>query len=113
MAGELRRAIGAVQGVAHAHGDGFPILDHAHHQFEVAADHLQEIVEIVRHAAGQVADGLHPLGPAKLILGILAFGDVAGGADDAVDLPLDVAHRNQDRLPNPDAAGQCYAVAGE
>ena len=30
-------------------------------QFEVGGDHLQQLVEIVRHAAGELADRLQPL----------------------------------------------------
>ena len=68
----------------------------------VAADHGQEIVEVVGDAAGEPADRLEPLGLAQLLLELLALADVAAdrlGSDrDAVledqparDLDLDPA----------------------
>ena len=40
-------------------------------QLKVAADDLQDVVEVVRHAAGQLADGLHLLRLAQLRLGLV------------------------------------------
>ena len=37
-------------------------------QFEVGGDHLQQLVEIVRHAAGELADRLQPLRGYQLTL---------------------------------------------
>ena len=37
-------------------------------QLQVAADHLQQVVEVMRNAAGQVADGLHLLAVAQHLL---------------------------------------------
>jgi len=48
----------------------------ARQQIEIAADHLQQIVEIMRHAAGQLTDGLHLLGLGELVLQRLLFGGV-------------------------------------
>ena len=44
-------------------------------QIEIAHDSHQQIVEIVRDAAGELADGLHLLGLAQLLLRLLAGGD--------------------------------------
>ena len=41
-------------------------------------DDGQEVVEVVRDAAGQLADGLHLLGLAQRFLALAAFGDVDG-----------------------------------
>ena len=43
-------------------------------QVDAADDHGEHIVEVVRDAAGQLADGFHLLDLAKLRLGRLAFG---------------------------------------
>src|SRR6185437_639081 len=49
---------------------------------DVGQDHHQDVVEIVRHAAGQLADRLHLLRLAQLLLTRLDLGDVA--ADEEV-----------------------------
>ena len=46
-------------------------------QFEIADDRGQQIVEIMRDAAGQLADRLHFLGLPQLLFHRLALGDVA------------------------------------
>src|SRR5262249_4409144 len=58
-----------------------PLLQH----LSIAADHHDHIVEVVRYAAGQLAQGLHLLRLRKLLLGapqsrlrLTALGDVAG-----------------------------------
>ena len=51
------------------------------HEVAVTEDHRQQVVEIVRHPARQLADRFHFLRLAKLILQVLAFGDVRPGAD--------------------------------
>ena len=45
-------------------------------QVEVAHDSHQQIVEVVRHAACELADGLHLLGLSQLLLCLLAGGDL-------------------------------------
>ena len=42
-------------------------------QIEIADDDAEQIVEIMRHAAGQIADGLHLLRLAQLFLGQSGF----------------------------------------
>ncbi len=54
----------------------------AHQQkIAIAHDGLQKIVEIMRHPAGQLTDGLHLLGLGELRLERLLF----GGVDDVED----------------------------
>ena len=45
-------------------------------QIEIAKNGHEEIVEIMRHATGQLADHLHLLRLAQLVLGILAMADL-------------------------------------
>ena len=47
-------------------------------QLQVAAHHLQQVVEVVRHAAGELADRLHLLRLAQPGLGDLALGQRRG-----------------------------------
>ena len=54
--------------------------DVAAKQLQIAADDLQDVVEVVRDAAGELADRLHLLRLAQLRLGLGAFGDRAGDA---------------------------------
>ena len=46
-------------------------------QIEIGDHRHQQIVEIVGHAAGDLADGLHLLRLAQLLLGALALFDLA------------------------------------
>ena len=64
-----------------------------HRKVEIGADDLQQVVEVVRHPAGQVADGFHLLGLAHHAFGAQAGGDVhhtdqeaAGGDGRLVDI---------------------------
>ena len=52
-------------------------------QLAVPQNHGQQIVEVVRHAAGQPSDGFHLLRLLILLLQRAAFGDVQGNADAA------------------------------
>ena len=61
-AGQLGAALDAVHGVLDALLDLGQAVGAARDQLQVAADDLQQVVEVVRHAAGQLADGLHFLG---------------------------------------------------
>ena len=47
----------------------------ARQQFDIAADHREVVVEVVRDAAGQPAHRLHLLRVAQCILGLLAPAD--------------------------------------
>ena len=62
------------------------------YQVERADDALQQVVEVVSDAAGELADGLHLLRLAQRLLGapqglggLLFVGDIAGGG---IDQPL-------------------------
>ena len=46
----------------------------------VAADDGEQVVEVVGHAAGQAADGLHLLRLAELLLQLAALGDIDSDA---------------------------------
>ncbi len=60
---------------------------------EPADDHRQQIVEVVRDAAGQLAERLHLLALPKLVLRRLEFGNVARFEQEVDDLALFAAHR--------------------
>jgi hypothetical protein len=96
-------------------------------QVDRAADHGEQIVEIMRHAAGQLADRLHLLRlserilrrfalagallhallqlvgqPAERILGIALGGDVGVGPEPADHLAGSIAHRLNARQEGPE-----------
>ena len=83
-----------------------PLADPRRHQFERAGDAGQQVVEVVRQAAGQLAHRLHLLRLAQLFFQLVALprdaraiGDVAGvveGTDDVAGL---VAQRSVGDLP--------------
>ena len=59
------------------------------HQVAVTHDDGEDVVEIMRHAAGKLADHLHFLRLDELRFKLFAFGDVNAGADEArLGLPL-------------------------
>ena len=62
-------------------------------QLCVAQHDRQQIIEIVRHAAGQLADCIHLLGLPQFGFGLALFGDVGGNRADADDLAIAAAHR--------------------
>ena len=55
-------------------------------QLQAAGDAGQQVVEVVREAAGELAHRLHLLRLAQLLLQLLALGDVAAGGVDLVVL---------------------------
>src|SRR5206468_3997553 len=57
----------------------------------VAHDDGEQVVEVVRDAAGQTADHFHFLGLAQLFLEVLVLGDVGPGAHDFHRLAVGVA----------------------
>src|SRR5262249_44849686 len=95
-------------------------------QLEIATDHGQQIVEVVGDAAGQLADRLHLLrlaemllGGGELRLGAPARGDVAPLGQQGYDLPRLVADRLEReiddalRLAGPrDLRLEAYEMAG-
>jgi hypothetical protein len=75
---------------------------------DAGEDHRQQVVEVVRDPARELADALQPLGlrEAVLELGALlgaaaALGDVGGDRDDRGDLAVDVAQRELDHQEGP------------
>ena len=112
LAGQRRGPIGAMQGVLQPLR-GLAVLHLGGDQFEIAADHLQDVVEVVGDAAGQVANRLHPLRPAQTFLRLLSVSDVARRDEDAINAARIVAQRRQDGLPDATAAGQVDPVARE
>src|SRR4029077_5896084 len=66
-------------------------------ELEAADDRHQEIVEVVRRAAGELAHGLHLLRFAQTALGRLLFGDVARDLGESDDLAA-IADRIDDHI---------------
>jgi hypothetical protein len=56
----------------------------------VPADDGEQVIEIVRHAAGEAADALQFLGLQKLVFQMFVFGDVQGHTDQSRGLALGV-----------------------
>ena len=72
-------------------GEGFgsALCDPRLHEIERPDDPGQEIVEVVRDAAGQLPDRLHFLGLPELLFQVLTLGDVAADAIQHVASPRD------------------------
>ena len=102
-AGKRQQLSGQLGGALHRLGDGVDVAPAALlREFAAAqevgrgADNGKEIVEIVRHAAGQLADRLHLLRLAQRFLALAALGDIDGfrhRADDGAVLVAQRAHR--------------------
>jgi hypothetical protein len=91
-----RRALDFVNPVTDARIEGRQLQQ----QLAASADRGQQVVEVVRHAAGEAADRLHLLAAAQLLFnfrlaqrlfGTLAFGDVVRDAEDADRLAITIA----------------------
>ena len=73
-------------------------------EFAVSDDDGQDVVEVVRHAAGQASDGAHSLRLSKLVLettgfsDVLCYGEDAGGAIDVDSLSRHVGFADLARL---------------
>ena len=76
-------------------------------------NHGQQIVEVVRHAAGQPSDGFHLLRLLILLLQRVAFGDVQGNTDGAHRLAV-LAEEDTARAAQPPhrAVGANRSVQG-
>src|SRR5690349_2044433 len=68
----------------------------SHRQARIAADREQQIVEVVRHAAGERAERFDLLHALLMLERALALGDVAADADQARDAILRVVQRRLD-----------------
>ena len=75
-------AIGGVQDLVDLRGHRRIVLDAMRHQLGVAANRGQQVVEVVRDAAGEAADRFHLLRLAQLILELHAIADVVHGRED-------------------------------
>ena len=62
------------------------------HQFGVGTDHHQQVVKIVGHAAGKLADCIHFLGLLQLRFQPAPFGNVAVIRDEMCNLALAVSY---------------------
>src|SRR5207245_2121992 len=76
LAGQNSRAVGGVQYLLHARAQLMPFTQIVQHHAAVAADYGEQVVEVVRHAAGQPADGFHLLRLAELLFQLPALGDI-------------------------------------
>ena len=99
-AGKRQQLRGQLRGPFHGFGNRVDVAAAAlFRQFAAAqevgrgADDGQEIVEIVRHAAGELPDRFHLLRLAQHFLGLAALGDVDGFRHRADDGAVTVAHR--------------------
>ncbi len=92
----LRDARGAVRSLSNRFGvlrDGVIQPRTVQQQFDVPANHHQQIVEVVRHAARELPDGFHLLRAAKLFFEVPALRDVRRHSGDAGDFAAPVAAR--------------------
>ena len=98
--GERGGALGAAHGAVDGAAQAFlrppgPVLHVATGHLQIADDDREQIAEIVRDAAGELADRLHLLGLAQLLLQAPLLGDVQAGADDVARPAVGVAHRRE------------------
>ena len=61
-------------------------------KFEVADDHTEQVIEVMRDAAGHTADGVHPLHLSQLFLGVAARGDVEHRDDPVSGITIGIPH---------------------
>jgi hypothetical protein len=85
-------------------------------EFEISENDLKQVVEVVRDATGQLADGLHPLRLAQHTLGLGALGHVGHGEHEAAighrrAANLQVMRVGADPLVDHGLAGRAVAVA--
>ena len=66
----------------------------------MALHHHQQVVEVVRDAAGEFADGLQLLRLAQLVRELFAIGDIQRHADDSENLAFGAAQRPHVRFEN-------------
>ena len=66
------------------------------HQGQGPDDAGEEIVEVMRDAAGQLSDGLHLLGLPQLVLGAALRRDLVRDADEPLNVPALDRQRRQD-----------------
>ena len=106
LAGELRGAVDRVRNRIDV--TAAPVLAEIAAAQEVGrrADDGEKVVEIVRDAAGQLADRIHLLGLAKRLLGLPPLGDVDGLGQDAGDDAMLIEHRAHGEIEKALAGGK-------
>ena len=77
------------------------VLDLGREHVGIEQDRGQHVVEVVRHAAGQLADRFHALGLRQLSLGVLAVGNVGDDRADRRDRIGRVEQREFDAEHGP------------
>nr|GEU28229.1 hypothetical protein [Tanacetum cinerariifolium] len=86
VAGQAGAALDAGQRIVEPALDVGPVVHQRRDQLQITRDNLQQIIEIVRHAAGQLADGFHFLGLLQRRLGAAhGVGLLQVGRDVAAD----------------------------
>ncbi len=100
LAGEIRGALSVNADLQQAFLDRLRYLLLHSSQFRLHHDGGENIVEIVRDAAGKPADGLHLLGVAQLFLQLATLGNIPGQTYYALDLTAGTTHRKS-AVTNP------------
>ena len=103
---EQRRARGSLQGRRDGSLQAIvrAIAQTTLQRLQIAGDHGQQIVEVVRDPAGELADRLHLLCLAELFLGFPPLREIAGYLGKANQLPVCVPDRMEDDArPEPAA----------
>ena len=80
--GEIGAALRALDREAHAPSRLLVAVERGAEEIEVADDDAQHVVEVVRDAAGEPADGLELRGVQQALLELAPLGDVEHGAED-------------------------------
>ena len=70
-------------------------LQRARQRVEIADHDRQHVVEVVRDAAGELADGFHLLRLEQLLLDAPAVGDVEAAAEDFLRVPVVIADQHR------------------
>ncbi len=110
--GQRRAALGRLNGVVEKRHDLRIVGDSLAHEIETAEDRRQQIVEVVRHAAGKLSDGFHLLRLDENLAGLLegrlrlpALREIAGDLRESQKLSV----RRPDRV-NDDAGPEAGPV---
>ena len=83
------------------------------HQFRLADDHAEDVVEIVGDAAGKGADRLHFLRLDELLFQKAGFGDVPGIEGNPLHHPVSVSHREVGDIHEPPAQLRIFELIPE
>src|SRR5579883_1413468 len=72
---------------------------------EIAEERRQQVVEIMRDAAGELADRLHLLALPQRFFRLLLLGDIARADEQLADAAIGIADRDDGALHHPLAGG--------